>query len=67
MVIIFTHLANYILGHIMNEMRTLMEAIAKINEEELPIGIGSGSGNGGYSNSLINQCDGSNAPTKQYL
>ena len=29
----------------MNEMRTLMETIAKINEEELPIGIGSGSGN----------------------
>jgi hypothetical protein len=29
----------------MNEMRTLMEAIAKINEDELPIGIGSGSGN----------------------
>ena len=29
----------------MNEIRTLMETIAKINEDELPIGIGSGSGN----------------------
>ena len=29
---IFTHLANNILGHIMNKIRTLMETIAKINE-----------------------------------